>query len=42
VLDDVGYRGTLSTEVLSDEIRSAPPEVGARRLLQALRESWPA
>ena len=42
VLDDVGYRGTLSTEVLSDGIRGAPPEVGARRLLQALSQSWPA
>jgi sugar phosphate isomerase/epimerase len=42
VLDDAGYDGTLSTEVLSDEIRSAHPDVGARRLLQALRESWPA
>jgi len=42
VLDDIGYRGTLSTEVLSDEIRGAQPEAGARRLLQSLRESWPA
>jgi sugar phosphate isomerase/epimerase len=41
-LDDVGYRGTLSTEVLSDEIRGVPPQVGARRLLQALHHSWPA
>jgi sugar phosphate isomerase/epimerase len=41
VLDDVGYRGTLSTEVLSDEIRGAPPAVGARLLLTALRECWP-
>ena len=40
-LDDAGYRGTLSIEVLSDEIRGTPPHVGARRLLTALRESWP-
>ena len=42
VLDDVGYRGMLSIEVLSDEIRRAPPKAGARRLLQSLNQSWPA
>jgi sugar phosphate isomerase/epimerase len=39
-LDDIGYRGTLSTEVLSDDIRGAPPAAGARLLLTALRECW--
>jgi sugar phosphate isomerase/epimerase len=41
-LDDVGYRGVLSTEVLSDEIRNAPPAEGARRLVQSLLEAWPS
>ena len=35
------YRGTLSTEVLSDAIRLRPPEESARVLLQALERSWP-
>lgn len=39
-LDDLGYRGVLSTEVLSDEIRNAPPAAGAPVLLTALRERW--
>jgi len=41
-LDDAGYRGTFSTEVLSDEIRTAPPAAGARLLLTALQECWPS
>jgi sugar phosphate isomerase/epimerase len=34
-----GYRGTISVEVLSTELRQLPPHVGARQLLQSLRES---
>lgn len=40
VLDEIGYRGMLSTEVLSDQVRNQPPEAGARMLLTALRD-WP-
>jgi sugar phosphate isomerase/epimerase len=39
-LDGTGYHGPLSVEVLSDDIRTAPPEAGATALLTALRESW--
>lgn len=39
-LDDIGYEGTFSTEVLSDEIRLAPPHVAAPRLLRSLRTSF--
>jgi sugar phosphate isomerase/epimerase len=35
-----GYRGVVSTEVLSVELRSRPPEDGARVLMKALRDSW--
>jgi sugar phosphate isomerase/epimerase len=35
----IGYRGTISVEVLSTELRQLPPHVGARQLLQSLRES---
>jgi sugar phosphate isomerase/epimerase len=41
-LDEIGYRGKLSTEVLSDDVRGRPPEAGARMLLEGLRDSWPA
>jgi sugar phosphate isomerase/epimerase len=34
-----GYRGTISVEVLSTELRRLPPHMGARQLLQSLRES---
>jgi sugar phosphate isomerase/epimerase len=34
-----GYRGTISVEVLATELRRLPPHVGARQLLQSLRES---
>jgi sugar phosphate isomerase/epimerase len=40
-LDGTGYHGPLSVEVLSDDIRTAPPEAGATALLTALRETWP-
>ena len=33
-----GYRGTVSVEVLSTELRRLPPHIGARQLLQSLRE----
>jgi sugar phosphate isomerase/epimerase len=35
-----GYRGVVSTEVLSVELRARPPEEGARALMSALRDSW--
>jgi sugar phosphate isomerase/epimerase len=38
-LSATGYRGTISVEVLSTELRRLPPHVGARQLLQSLRES---
>jgi len=41
-LDAIGYSGTLSTEVLADEVRGQSPQNGARMLLEALREHWPA
>ena len=41
-LDAIGYRGPVSVEVLSTELRRLPPAEGARQLLQSLRESWPA
>jgi sugar phosphate isomerase/epimerase len=41
-LDAAGYRGILSTEVLSDAVRTELPEKGARVLLSALRDSWEA
>jgi sugar phosphate isomerase/epimerase len=37
-----GYGGTISIEVLSTELRRLPPQVGARQLLQSLRESFAA
>jgi sugar phosphate isomerase/epimerase len=40
-LDELGFTGTLSTEVLSDDIRLRPPEEGARVLLAGLRDFWP-
>jgi sugar phosphate isomerase/epimerase len=40
-LEATGYRGAISAEVLSAELRARPPEEGARRLMQSLRESWP-
>jgi sugar phosphate isomerase/epimerase len=35
-----GYRGVVSTEVLSAELRGRPPEQGARVLMNGLRASW--
>jgi sugar phosphate isomerase/epimerase len=40
-VEATGYRGVVSTEVLSDDLRSTPPEDGARVLMSALRDSWP-
>jgi sugar phosphate isomerase/epimerase len=40
-LEATGYRGVISAEVLSAELRARPPEEGARELMQSLRESWP-
>jgi sugar phosphate isomerase/epimerase len=40
-LDDVGYRGSLSVEVLADEVRLQPPADGARLLMRSLRDAWP-
>jgi sugar phosphate isomerase/epimerase len=40
-LEATGYRGVISAEVLSSELRARPPEEGARRLMKSLRESWP-
>ncbi len=41
-LDAIGYRGPVSVEVLSTELRRLPPADGARRLFDSLSESWPA
>jgi sugar phosphate isomerase/epimerase len=35
-----GYRGVVSPEVLSAELREKSPEDGARVLMDALRHSW--
>jgi sugar phosphate isomerase/epimerase len=40
-LAEIGYRGILSAEVLSDDVRLRPPATGARLLMTALREGWP-
>lgn len=36
-----GYRGVVSAEVLSTDLRALPPEEGARELRDAVRRSWP-
>jgi sugar phosphate isomerase/epimerase len=36
-----GYRGVVSAEVLSTDLRALPPEEGARELTDAVRRSWP-
>jgi sugar phosphate isomerase/epimerase len=41
-LDASGYGGTISTEVLADDVRHRSPEAAAGMLLQALRAHWPA
>jgi sugar phosphate isomerase/epimerase len=41
-VDATGYRGPISVEVLSTELRQLPPAEGARQLLDSLRASWPA
>jgi sugar phosphate isomerase/epimerase len=41
-LDDAGYEGPLSIEVLSDDVRNRPPGEGARLLFASLRDGWPA
>jgi sugar phosphate isomerase/epimerase len=40
-LEATGYRGVISAEVLSAELRMRPPEEGAGKLMRSLRESWP-
>lgn len=35
-----GYRGMFSAEVLSDSVRTEPPSVGARALLDAFQGPW--
>jgi sugar phosphate isomerase/epimerase len=40
-LDEIGYRGPVSTEVLSSELRRRPPGDAARVLMDSLRTSWP-
>jgi sugar phosphate isomerase/epimerase len=40
-LEAIGYRGVISAEVLSSELRTRPPKEGARVLMRSLRESWP-
>jgi sugar phosphate isomerase/epimerase len=40
-LDDAGYEGPLSIEVLSDDVRNRTPEDGARLLFASLRDGWP-
>ena len=40
-LDDAGYEGPLSIEVLSDDVRNRAPEEGARLLFASLRDCWP-
>jgi sugar phosphate isomerase/epimerase len=41
-LDAIGYRGPISVEVLSTELRRLPPADGARQLLDSVRASWPS
>ena len=41
-LQMLGYDRVVSAEVLSAELRAPPPEVGARRVVEALRTVWPA
>ena len=41
-LEDLGYNGVVSVEVLSAELRAQAPEIGARRLFEAVRAAWPA
>jgi sugar phosphate isomerase/epimerase len=36
-----GYRGVVSAEVLSTDLRALPPEQGARELMDAVRRTWP-
>jgi len=36
----IGYRGVVSVEVLSTELRRLPPAEGARLLREALLGSW--
>jgi sugar phosphate isomerase/epimerase len=36
-----GYRGAVSAEVLSGELRALPPEEGACVLMDAVRQVWP-
>jgi sugar phosphate isomerase/epimerase len=38
-LDEIGYRGPISVEVLSSELRMLPPAEGARQLMRSLR-AW--
>jgi sugar phosphate isomerase/epimerase len=38
----LGYRGVVSAEVLSAQLRTRPPEEAARELLDAMRNVWPA
>ena len=38
----IGYAGVVSAEVLSADLRAAPPAAGARALAEALRETWPS
>ena len=40
-LEGLGYDGVVSAEVLSAELRAQAPEIGARRLFEALRAAWP-
>jgi len=40
-LEAIGYRGPISVEVLSTDLRRLPPAEGARQLLDSLRASWP-
>lgn len=40
-VDRTGYRGFVSTEVLSSDLRRLPPEDGARTLIESLRAGWP-
>jgi sugar phosphate isomerase/epimerase len=40
-LREIGYTGVVSAEVLSAELRAAPPSEGARVLAESLRAIWP-
>ena len=40
-LDDAGYDGPLSIEVLSDDVRNRAPDEGARLLFASLQDGWP-